>query len=441
MIFEKLYNYIKNLESLKGNDKIKYLDTVIDDPNVVWLLKSTLDQGFSYNISDIPPFEPQQNPATEQELINTISWVRNQPGLSDQDRAAIHSRMCTSEAAYEIASRIFRKDLRCGIAAKTVNKLRKNLVFITPYQRCSDYSRIDKMTFPALLQLKANGMFSYLMPDGSFLTRQGQSYTIQGNQIAPTHQNSTLRDKIIIQELLVLDDNGKPLPRAVGNGIINSFIKGSGDIRHVANIVSRAWGFVTKEDFQAKESSAPYSEIHQTLVSALSQTNKYLQPIKTVSVSSLSEAQQIVNTWIASGEEGGVLKSLSHDFIWKGQDSCDFQIKMKAEAEAEFVIVDAYPGEKGKKYENYLGGLTVRSSDFLILTDVGGGFTDAQRKLGLSHWKSKVGGIITAKFNGITESADSALKALDHPRFVEERFDKDEADTLEYCINALLKGK
>jgi len=141
---------------------------------------------------------------------------------------------------------------------------------------------------------------------------------------------------------------------------------------------------------------------------------------------------------IRKGEEGTILKSMSDDFFWADEDPSYYQVKLKAEAEAEFVIVDAYEGDPKKKYAWMLGGITVRSKDGVIVTDVGGGFPDSQRKLGVDHWKAKAGNIVTIKFNGITEPNDQGIRALDHPRLVEERADKTEADSYEYCRDLLL---
>ena len=85
-----------------------------------------------------------------------------------------------------------------------------------------------------------------------------------------------------------------------------------------------------------------------------------------------------------------------------------------------------------------LGGITVRSRDGVIVSDCGSGFTDAQRKLGIDYWSSLVGEIVTIKFNGITEPNTSGIRALDHPRLIEVRGDKDEADTYEYLRDSLL---
>ena len=56
-----------------------------------------------------------------------------------------------------------------------------------------------------------------------------------------------------------------------------------------------------------------------------------------------------------------------------------------------------------------MGGIRVCSKDGLIVSDVGSGFTDEQRKLGVAAWLEIVGEIVTVKFNGITKPNEELL--------------------------------
>ena len=85
-----------------------------------------------------------------------------------------------------------------------------------------------------------------------------------------------------------------------------------------------------------------------------------------------------------------------------------------------------------------MGGIRVCSKDGLIVSDVGTGFTDEQRKLGVQSWLDRAGEIVTVKFNGITKPNEDGIRSLDHPRLIEVRDDKEEADTYETCYNTLM---
>ena len=166
--------------------------------------------------------------------------------------------------------------------------------------------------------------------------------------------------------------------------------------------------------------------------------NGPMQPIESWYVKSFEEAMTKTKELIRAGEEGAVLKSMSESFVWRDEDPSYFQIKLKAEAVCEFVIIDAYEGDSKKKYAGLLGGITVGSKDGVIVTNVGGGFSDDQRKLGVEHWRQKAGKIVSVKFNGITEPNEFGVRALDHPNLVEERSDKIEADSYEHCRDTLV---
>ena len=417
------------------------------DEDFVWMAKNALDHGHSFGIDELPQFIPAQpgrNSAPEliQELAlrSSIEALKSTAGVTDEMRARIYQLACTSEACYNVITRILRKDLRCGVAAKTINKVSPNLIFRVGYQRCASASYVDKIKYApgAILQRKANGMFAYLLPDGTFMTRKGERSSIPGNPIAPYVAGLPgLNDKVIAQELGVIGDDGKFLPRAISNGLINSFFQGGGDPEVAKRIRSYAWLYLTPEEFYANEGSEAYRYVWDNLTAMLP-LNGPMLPIESWYVSSFEEAMTKTKELIRAGEEGTVLKSMNDSFVWRDEDPSYFQVKLKAEAVCEFVVIDAYEGDAKKKYAGLLGGITVRSKDGVIVTNVGGGFSDSQRKLGVDHWRSKAGSIVSVKFNGITEPNEFGVRALDHPNLVEERPDKTEADSYEYCRDALL---
>ena len=234
-MFEKLSKMLERLEDARGTkNKEDLLEVFLLDSDFVWLAKSALDDGISYGIDDIPEFCPQsptQHNHTDEEIKEHLERLAKSTGVTDVKLAETYRLACISADHYKVMVRILRKDLKCGVGAKTINKVRADTINKTKYQRCSQYDRIDKMTWPCLFQRKANGAFAYGLPDGSFMTRQGNIFEIPGNLISPFVAGlPNLSDKVRIHELVVLDETGtKVMSRAEGNGIINSFIKGTGD--------------------------------------------------------------------------------------------------------------------------------------------------------------------------------------------------------------------
>lgn len=450
-MFPKLWVMLQTLENETGkNAKKDYIKEYIEDPDFVWMVKSALDQGHSYGINEFPEFTnmPASNPVGTQyaALKVAIDNLKEANGVSAADIEYLHRLACTSEDSYNVATRIMRKDLRCGVGASTINSVKKKTVHVIPYQRCGSGSEIDKFDFKhgAILQRKANGMFTYLMPNGVFTTRQGETSTIPGNVVAPFISSLPgLCDRVNVMELTVLDYDGKTVDRAIGNGLINSFFQGSGDPDVAPRIRAHIWLSLTMEEYIAEVSRECYKAAWGCLNRwlPLSDSTGKPAPVKLIEswyVKTKEEARAKTMELIAADEEGGVLKSLSPDFVWKSQSSSKLQLKLKAEATCEFEVISAYPGDSKKKYAGMLGGITIRSKCGKIVSDCGGGFSDKQRQLPLEHWPGK---IVSVTFNGLTLPNLEGISALDHPRFDEDRsLEKSEADTLEYCKDAL-KGR
>jgi DNA ligase 1 len=435
-MFNKLAKMLTELEEAKGSiAKELHLTTYTQDKDFCWMAKMALDMGHSFNVNKFPAYKSNDYEVADASIKAWVDGMKGKSGITDEDLQRTWVMACSSPARYKVITRILRKDLRCGVGAKTINKVFPNLINLIGYQRCGSSDKVHKMTYPALLQIKADGMFVYSMPDGSFLTRQGNSFGIKNNPVTLAHRASSLKDHLLILELVVLDDCGCVMDRAVGNGILNSFIQGCGDPQYIGRIRGNVWGYLHPDEFRNGLGARSYKDVWAVISTIFEQTFG-IKPVECWTVKSLAAAQVITNKLIANGHEGAIIKSMSDAFVWKDESSSNFQFKLKAEAEAEFLVTDSYLGEPGKKNENRLGGITVTSACGKIISDVGMGFSDAERDLPLDKW---IGMIVSVKFNGVTNKEGSDIHALDHPRFVEPRLDKTEADTLEYCI-AELKG-
>lgn len=127
---------------------------------------------------------------------------------------------------------------------------------------------------------------------------------------------------------------------------------------------------------------------------------------------------------------------------WKSHTSPE-QIKLKAEKEAELEVLGYVPGT-GDNIGG-IGSLCCVSSCRNLKVDVSGltkamrGIERVDKKDSSKGWKviegfdcnCHNGKIITVKFNELIESDSKDTYSLFLPRFVEERADKNEADTLE----------
>ena len=120
------------------------------------------------------------------------------------------------------------RDIRAGVGVGIINEVYKGLIEEIFYMRCSNLDektleRFDSMPGGFLTQMKADGIFSYIIiQDGevSFLTRAGTPWT--SNKLSEELKH--LPNCVIIGEALIIDA-GKVYDRKTGNGMITSYIK------------------------------------------------------------------------------------------------------------------------------------------------------------------------------------------------------------------------
>jgi len=416
------------------NDK-KALIKKYDSPMLRKVASYALGQDRVFNLTELPPY----NKEYEDDIFDYLDYLNNKGGCTNAEAQILADIVGPDPEIRELVTRILNKDLRCGAGAKLFNEVIPGCVFRVPYQRYSSFSAIDKIDFEndtVIAQIKMDGMFAYLMPDGSFMSRNGSKFSLNGAIVRDEEwAQKAGEDNVWMGELLI-SDGEKFLPRKTGNGIINKFISGTGDANYADNIRYVTWGYVTLSEFLKGSSDRTYLEM---LNSIQADSNGKILFSQSTKVTSKEEALAFYSKCRQRKEEGAIVK-VANKLKWKDESSgSKFGAKLKPEALMELEIVEAYYGKKGHKYENYLGGLVVKSSCGKIFTKLGGGFSDVDRVLGVDWWNEKKGKIVTAAFTGLTTDKSSRETfCFDHGRFVETRFnEKDEADTYEYAVEQL----
>ena len=426
------------------NEKKDLLKEYLNHPLFRRVVAYSYSQGYTFNVNDAVYMEAKEPNDSVESIFEHLDYLRNKGGATNDEKHKLNYLASINKDTVEVVRRIVTKDLRAGFSSKIVESVMKGVVDTVPYQRCSDFALVSRVTFPAIAQKKADGMFAYAMPwkeEKIFTTRQGNEFHLFGclhEELSDIFGGDT----VVIGELQVLDaKREKVLDRKTGNGYLNSFIQGTGDVNIVNRIIYDVWAAVPYSAYQKKFHNAPYSVVFTSLKDKIDSWNKDnydddIGPIGVVPfeiVNSLQEAIDFYNFMREGKFEGAILKDFSE--VWKDGTSRKF-IKLKNRVEAEFEIVDAYLGKEKKKYANQLGGLTVKSADGGILTNVGMGFSDKEREQGIEWWQKHIGKIVTVSFESVIEDkTDRVTKKLYTPAFEETRFnEKSKADTTEYCI-------
>jgi ATP-dependent DNA ligase len=335
----------------------------------------------------------------------------------------------------KIIERIIAKDMRCGVSEATINKIWPGTIPSYPVMLASGYDQklVDKIKFPAYVQLKLDGMrfnaivkgevVEYRSRNGKELTIPNKSFDIPFITMAKFYGV----DMVFDGELLVVNAAGKPVNRQTGNGILSKSIKGTMSEQEADSVRATLWDAITFEKFSEGVETEPYSVRMAKLSNSISdmrgqkgQVGHYIDLVWNKQVNDIATAQKIFEKFLAEGQEGTILKS--KDGIWEDKRS-KTQIKFKGELECELKVVDWEEGT-GKNIGR-LGALVCESSDGVIRVNVGSGYSDEQRD---EYTKKVIGKIVTVKYNARIKDK-SGVESLFLPVFIELREDKDKAES------------
>lgn len=388
-----------------------------------------------YYIKKIPKYN--QTAKSPQSLewalaeLNALS-ARNVTGNAAIEHLSMILSNLTSDDAYVI-ERIIEKDLRCGVSESTVNTVFPDLIPSYPVMLASKYDEklIKKFEWPAAVQTKADGLrCNAIVQKGKveFRTRAGKLINLLGELESDFQllngKNSNL-DMVYDGELLVLADDGKSfLSRQEGNGILSKAQKGTISKDEAERVVMKVWDAIPYPHFTKGYSDMEYvNRITFLLPLNSGYLSKKIFNMKTNVVNSIEEVRALYDAAIKQGEEGVMLKDLHAP--WENK-RVKHIVKFKAVEEAD-LICTAWTASEDNKYHGMLGSITVTDKSGTVVTDVGSGFSDEQRKK--IKAKDIVGKIVAIEYNTIIGNK-KGTRSLFLPIFVSVREDKSEADEL-----------
>ena len=338
-----------------------------------------------------------------------------------------------SEADAKVIERIVQKDLSCGVQASTANKIWKELVSEYPCMLASGYEDklIEKLNFPAIAQLKMDGMrFNAIVRGESveYRSRNGKEVAVNNVILDATFvqmaKNVGLGDVVFDGELLIVDGKNKPLDRKTGNGILNKAVKGTISEEEKMDVRAIVWDIIPLNAFQSGKCPVDYETRLGTVVTAVDnlhvKLSRMVTVVETTIVNDLQEAQKTFKTYFEAGQEGIILKD--RNGIWEDKRA-KHQIKFKGELECDLKCIGWEEGtgrNKGK-----LGALVLQSADAKINVSVGTGLTDEMRST--LKEKDVLDKIVTIKYNSRISNKQGE-DSLFLPVFLEIREDKTKAD-------------
>jgi ATP-dependent DNA ligase len=395
----------------------------------------------------------------------TQFYIRKIPAYTTKDKMwdlgaalksldSLSSRKVTGNAAIEylknllegcepsdakILERVIGKDLKCGVSEKTVNKIWKGLIPEYPCMLASGFDEklVEKITWPAIVQLKLDGMRFNAIVKGDtveFRSRNGKELTIPNPNFGIPFiklRDHYGVDMVFDGELLVVDEFGKNANRQTGNGILSKSIKGTMSVAESTYVRATLWDAISLDGFKVGIEKEPYHTRLAKLCNGISHVRNVYAHLGHVfdivwsrQVKDFHEAQKTFEHFLLKGEEGTILKS--KDAIWEGKRSKS-QIKFKGELDCDLICVDWEEGTG--KNKGRLGALVLESACGKLRTNVGTGFTDEHRDMFTRE--NTVGKIISVKYNSKIQDKGNNGWALFLPVFLEIREDKVNPDRLD----------
>lgn len=413
------------------NFKIEQLTKHSDNETLREVVRLALDPFTQFYIRKIPSYVTSDKTTS---LDNAIGGLFELSQRIVTGNAAIeYLRMLLSSVSADdakVIERIIAKDLKCGVQVSTANAVWGGLIKEYPVMLCSGYEQklIDKVKFPAYVQLKMDGMrFNAIVREGKveFRSRNGKEINLLGHLEKEFIAMAGDVDCVFDGELLVMMPGDYQFTdRQTGNGILNKANKGTISEKEAALVHATVWDVIPYMYFVDGHCPTPYSTRFATvskLIEAQSSKDKRIWLVSSDIVNTIDEAHEIFNKYLANGLEGIILKDGSGP--WEDKRA-KHQIKFKGELECDLKIVAVEPGTG--KYEGMLGAIVCESADGVIKVNVGSGFNDAHRKT--FSEKDLVGKIVAVKYNARIKNK-LGEESLFLPIFVEIREDKDIADS------------
>jgi DNA ligase-1 len=331
-----------------------------------------------------------------------------------------------SEEDAEVFKRVVKRDLRIGMGPGSINKVFPDTVYVHPYMRCSSFSakNLENISYPCFSQTKMDGLYVDIMVFSDkveYRSRNG-SYLDLNHEETDNKLIKLFPNSVIMGEAVALGEDLLLMERAESNGYLNS-----NDIDK-ERVQFYLWDKVSLNEFNLKKSIVTYYTRFYDLTNHL---NK-LEHERFILVDSIicENQDDIIEHFKKNRlkeEEGTVVKDFKAE--WKNGTSKHL-VKIKVVFECELKVV-GYKEGTGKN-KGMLGAITFQSSDGLIEVSVGTGYTDNQR---IEWWGELYGlvcnnAIATIRANDVVSSESKPdMMSLFHPRFVEWRTDKTEADS------------
>ena len=446
------------------NKKIEILSKYKDNELLSHVLYLAYSKRIKFYIKQIPEYYPTLKTLDLRLALGELSLLYKRTKTGNE--AIIHLRNIlerVNDDDRDVIIRVIKKDLRIGMATKSINKVFKNLIEITPYMGAVSFSpdRIKKLLEnegEVLVQIKMDGRYcNVIKKDDEIIleSRSGDEFYLPESPFL-VELNYLPNNNVLNGELTMVG-----LSRHVSNGIIHSlidlykkkelrskevhekYVKRFEKEHHMSveealeKIKFTAWDILSYDDYLRGKADLRYKDRLNYLADILmyNSIGKRVEIVETYTLSSYSDILTKFQEVLNEGEEGLIVKS-KYGFWKNGKPN--YQIKMKLEMHIDLKIVGFNYGTG--KNEDVISSLKCETSNGYLKTQPTG-ISEKMMKYITEHQDELLNTVVEVKCSGLSQDHNGNYSVL-HPVFIKLRDDKQIANTLEEVIEIenMIKG-
>ena len=422
-MLSKFHNLLTEVErSPSKNTKVELIRRALDiAPELGKLFELALSPYITFGVAKLPktilPGETEARPIVDEAAFALLDRLARRELTGNAAQEAIgRFRGFTTLEQDEAFSRILLKDLRCGVSESSVNKARPGTVPVFSCQLAmSEMPSLTTLEFPIYAEPKWDGVRTIAIKRNGVVTlfsRNGLPFTnfveLQ-NALTAMPDNTVLDGEVVSPRGFAAlmkrtkADTGKSVDVPIKYMVFDALPLTAWDVQKCATpLRSRR-------------------ELAEVAVGNIANTNLVVLS-RAVHCGNVEVIEEFYADQLALGLEGIMLKDPNGLYTFKRNKTW---LKLKPFDTADLKVVGLIEG-KGK-YEGSLGALICEGMHHgkLVRTEVGSGFTDAERLALWCHPIPNLGGrTAEIRYQDMTLAQDSSIHSLRFPTFVRWRDDK-----------------
>jgi len=382
-----LKNVIEILEQLESDNSRLFKEKVLTENKDDLLLRDFLTMAFDpwknwgvakYNRPDPLPGNSNHEDVELSTFMVLLEALNRRTLTGNKAREAVEVAMSQLDVVgQKWCERLLWRNLRCGVSATTINKIWPGSIVpfavalaesLTTVGVNGDFKITDPVKYPVRVEAKLDGLRLIAVKNRGEVSL----FTRSGTPIE-TLPKIVQAIKCLKEDDIVLDGEvmGEDWNESASVVMSSKAKKDDSTMRyHVFDIVDfSAW--------QQQVSNTHYRARLLDLQLTIGDTEgKPFRYVKSTTANDETELREFYNECLTEGYEGVMLKRLDTPYQWKRTDAI---LKMKPVATEEGVIVGWHLSPEKTKRAGQFGGFHVLTKNGVV-TKVGGGYTDTQKK-------------------------------------------------------------